>query len=113
MLFNLGKYEMTIIVAVAFFFLYAALHAGFGVADTHVLFELTPDHAPSRALVLGSVAVGGIAGLTPLLAGMLLDATLADAPVPLDVYRGFFLVLGGLQGLASLPLRRFGGTRRG
>ena len=98
--------------AVAFFFVYAALHAGFGVADTHVLFALTPDHAPSRALVLGSVAVGSVAGLTPLLAGTLLDVALAGGGAPLEVYRSFFLVLGALQALAFLPLRGFTAARR-
>jgi MFS family permease len=104
---------VTLSAAVAFFFVYAALSAGFGVADTHVLFALTPDHAPSRALVLGSVAVGSVAGLTPLLAGTLLDAALAGGAAPLTVYRGFFVVLGGLQALAFLPLRGFTGARRG
>jgi hypothetical protein len=98
--------------AVAFFFLYAALHAGFGVADTHVLFGLTPDHAPSRALVLGSVAVGSLAGLTPLLAGAALEASLDGAADRLEVYRGFFLALGALQALAFLPLRSFTRERR-
>jgi hypothetical protein len=31
-----------------FFFVAAVLRAGFGVADTHVLFQLAPDHAPPR-----------------------------------------------------------------
>jgi MFS family permease len=107
-----GSGTVTLGAAVAFFFLYAALHAGFGVADTHVLFGLTPDHAPSRALVLGSVAVGSLAGLTPLLAGAALEASLDGAADRLEVYRGFFLALGALQALAFLPLRSFTRERR-
>lgn len=93
--------------AVTFFFLHAALGAGFGVADTHVLFGLTPDHAPSRALVLGAVAVGTAAGLSPLLAGVLLESALSDAAVRLDVFRAFFVGLALFQALSFLPLRRF------
>jgi predicted MFS family arabinose efflux permease len=92
---------------VAFFFAHAALWAGFGVADTHVLFQLTPTHAPSRALVLGAVCVGSIAGLAPALAGTLLDAALAGASDRLGVYRSFFAAMAVIQALAFLPLRRF------
>jgi Na+/melibiose symporter-like transporter len=94
----------------AFFFLLTVFSSGFGVADTHVLFGLTPDHAPSRALVLGSVAVGCAAGLTPVLAGHLLETGLADAVRPVDrleVYRSFFAGAALLQALAFLPLRGF------
>jgi MFS family permease len=95
---------------VAFFFLHSLLASGFGVADTRVLFELAPEHAPSRALVLASVSVGAIAGLTPALAGVALEAALGSASDGLAVYRGFFLLLGLLQALAFLPLRGFGRT---
>jgi MFS family permease len=104
----------TAVAMAAFFLAHSALSAGFGVADTHVLFGLTPDHAPSRALVLGSVAVGCVAGLTPLLAGGLLETGLAGAVRPgdrLEVYRGFFAGAALLQALAFLPLRGF--TRAG
>jgi uncharacterized membrane protein len=92
---------------VGFFFLHSLLASGFGVADTHVLFSLTPSDAPSRALVLGAVAVGMIAGLTPALAGGILDASLHSSAAPLGVYRVFFMVMAAAQALAFLPLRRF------
>jgi hypothetical protein len=97
----------TLAAAVGFFFLHSILAAGFGVADTHVLFNLTPSHAPSRALVLGSVCVGTVAGTTPALAGVFLDAQLAAAAEPLGVYRAFFLGMAVAQALAFLPLRGF------
>ena len=98
---------VSLVGMVAFFFLHAAFSAGFGVADTHVLFRLTPSHQPSRALVLASVAVGCSAGLTPVLAGFVLEGALAGAGDRLDVYRGFFLLAALLQTLAFLPLRGF------
>jgi predicted MFS family arabinose efflux permease len=98
---------LSVPAAVAIFFAHAALFAGFGVADTHVLFELAPEHAPSRAVVLAAVCVGLAAGLAPALAGRLLDAALASGRAPLDVYRAFFLAAGSAQALAFLPLRRF------
>jgi predicted MFS family arabinose efflux permease len=103
----------TLLAMVGFFFTHAALSAGFGVADTHVLFNLTPSHAPSRALVLGAVAVGSAAGLAPALAGGLLDLALAGAVDPLAVYRVFFIAMGLLQALAFLPLRRCAGGAAG
>ncbi len=102
-----GRDTATLVAVVAFFFVHTALASGFGVADTHVLFGLTPSHAPSRALVLASVCVGSAAGLAPALAGALLDASLAGAADPLDVYRVFFVAAGLLQALAFVPLRRF------
>jgi predicted MFS family arabinose efflux permease len=92
---------------IGFFFAHSVLSAGFGVADTHVLFQLTPTHAPSRALVLGAVCVGSVAGIAPALAGVALDTGLASAADSLDVYRSFFVVMALLQALAFLPLRSF------
>jgi hypothetical protein len=92
---------------VLFFFAHAVLAAGFGVADTHVLFSLTPSEAPSRALVLGAVAAGAAAGLAPALAGVLLDRALDGTADALGVYRVFFVVAALLQAGAFLPLRRF------
>lgn len=92
-------------VALAFFFGNAALMAAFGVADTHLLFRLTPEHAPSRALVLGSVAVGLAGALVPSLAGLALDLALDRAAAPLPVYWAFFSGLAGLQAAAFAPLR--------
>ncbi len=92
---------------VVFFFAHAVLASGHGVADTRVLFELAPPEAPARTLVIASVAVHSIAGLAPILGGLLLDGLLASAPAPLAVYHGFFAVAGLLQALSFLPLRAF------
>lgn len=82
----------------------AVLAAGFGVADTHLVFELTPPEAPARTLVLAAVATGLAAGGGPLLAGAVLDAILPVDPAgELRTYRGFFAVLAGIQACALLP----------
>jgi MFS family permease len=93
--------------AVAFFFVQAILGAGFGVADTRVLFELTPAETPAPTIVAASVVMGVLCGLAPFAAGIVLDAFLSRAPEPLAVYRGFFLVAAALQALSFLPLRAF------
>jgi MFS family permease len=112
LVFVSGAGTATLVAVVVFFFAHSVLAAGFGVADTHVLFRLTPAHAPSRALVLGAVSVGSVAGLTPLLAGGLLDVALEGAATRLDVYRAFFAGMACLQALAFLPLRGFRGEQR-
>jgi MFS family permease len=83
----------------------AFLTAGFGVADTHLVFELTPPEAPARTLVLAAVATGLAAGGGPLLAGAVLDVLLpaGDPAGELRTYRGFFAVLAGIQACALLP----------
>lgn len=86
------------------FGVFAVLAAGFGVADTHLVFELTPPEAPARSLVLAAVATGLAAGLGPLLAGAALDAVLpADPAGALRTYRGFFAVLALIESSALLP----------
>ncbi len=102
-----GAGSATLPCAIAFFFVQALLAAGFGVADTRVLFELTPPETPAPTIVLSSVAVGVACGLAPLVAGLVLDALLARAADPLAVYRGYFLAAAGLQALTFLPLRAF------
>lgn len=94
-------------VAIAFFFLQALLGAGYGVADTRVLFELTPAEAPARTLVVVGVIGGVTCGLAPMLAGAVLDPLLARSPDPLPVYHGFFALAALLQALSFLPLRVF------
>jgi MFS family permease len=93
----------------AWFFAISVLASGHGVADTHLLFSLTPPEAPARTLVLGAVGVGIAAGIAPVVAGALLDVWLPDAGAgALDIYRAFFALLGGLLLLALVPLRRLG-----
>jgi predicted MFS family arabinose efflux permease len=101
-------------VMVAWFFGLSLLSSGFGVADTHLLFELTPPEAPARTLVLGAVVVGVASGAAPVLAGVALDALLpaSGGPGALGVYRAFFAVLGGLMALSFLPLLGLGGPAR-
>jgi Na+/melibiose symporter-like transporter len=93
--------------AIAFFFAHAVLGAGFGVADTRVLFELTPPESPAPTIVVSSVAIGVACGLAPLFAGIALDAALARVSESLTAYRGFFLIAALLQALTFLPLRVF------
>lgn len=97
----------TLAFAIAYFFLRAVLSAGHGVADTHVLFELTPPEAPSRTLVATQVTSSVLASLSPLAVGLVLDALLRAAESPLSVYRGLFVVAGVVQALSFLPLRVF------
>jgi hypothetical protein len=88
------------------FFALSLLTAGFEVADTHLLFALTPAEAPARTLVLAAVATGLAAGLAPLLAGSALDAILpGDPDGALRVYRGLFAVLALGMASALLPTR--------
>jgi hypothetical protein len=90
------------------FFAMSLLTAGFGVADTHLLFELTPEEKPAPTLVLAAVGTGLAAGLAPLLAGAALDLLLpADGAGELRVYRGFFAVLALLQASCLLPTLGF------
>jgi MFS family permease len=93
--------------AAGFFFAVYALAAGFGVADTHVLFRLAPADAPARLLVVAQVTSHVLGGMLPIAVGFLLDRALEDAPNRLGVYDIFFVVAAVLQALAFLPLRRF------
>ena len=97
----------TLVGVVAFFFGLYALAAGFGVADTQVLFRLTPPEAPARMLVVAQVASHVLGGLPPIAVGLVLERALEGATSRLAVYDVFFAVAAGLQALAYLPLRRF------
>jgi MFS family permease len=97
----------TLVGLVAFFFLHTVLASGFGVADTHSLFGLTPPEAPARTLVIAAVVRHGLSGLAPILSGVVLDRLLETAGAPLRVYHGFFAVMALGQALCFLPLRDF------
>jgi len=97
----------TLSAAIGFFFLNSVVNAGYGVADTRVLFELTPPEAPARTLVVSSVIGGLVCGIAPALVGALLDPLLARAADPLTVYHGFFWIAAALQSVSFLPLRVF------
>lgn len=102
-----------VVEASLWFFAVALLAAGFGVADTHLLFELAPAEAPARTIVLGAVVGGLAAGLVPIGAGAGLDAVLpADPAGALPVYRGFFALLALLEAAACLPTLGFAKLHR-
>lgn len=92
---------------VAFFFVFAVLNAGFGVADTQVLFGLAPAREPTATMVVADVTSSLVYGAVPLLAGVLLDFAIGAGAVPADAYRVLFLATAILAALAPLPLRRF------
>lgn len=105
-LFAFEPFSGVVPLMVLWFFALSVLASGHGVADTHILFELTPPEAPARTLVLGAVGVGIAGGLMPILAGALLQLWLpAGGEGALAVYRHFFAVLGGLLLLALAPLQ--------
>jgi hypothetical protein len=97
---------------VAFFLVHSVLASGHGVADTHVLFELTPPDAPARTLVIAAVLSALLGGLAPIAVGATLDVLLDGAANRLDVYRGFFALAAVLQAGSFWPLRRFGSRAR-
>ncbi len=93
--------------AIAFFFAFYALGAGFGVADTHVLFGIAPAEAPARLLVVAQVASHVLGGLAPLAVGALLERALETSESRLAVYHAFFVLAAVLQAASFWPLRRF------
>lgn len=92
---------------VAFFFVVSVLSAGFGVADTHVRFTLAPAASPLRHLVAADVVSSVLYGLSPLLAGVLLDFGLNADVAPLAAYRAVYACAAVLTLLSLVPLRRF------
>lgn len=106
-LLGLSAATNAVVPMVAFFFLLNIFAAGFGVADTHVLFGLTPVHAPTRFLVVADVTSSLIYGVAPFLAGIGLGAALAGGVAPLLAYRVLFVVAAVATVLALVPLRAF------
>jgi predicted MFS family arabinose efflux permease len=94
-----------------FFFGFAALTAGFGLADTRVLFQLSPPEAPARTLVISGVITNGLRAMAPIAVGIFFDQTLGESENRLEIYHGFFAGMAVLQALSFLPLRGF--TRTG
>ena len=94
-------------VVLFFFFAYSLLTAGFGVADTQVLFQLTPPDAPARTLVMCGVITNGIRALAPIIVGVLLEFALQMSEDRISVYHGLFAVMALLQALSYIPLRGF------
>ena len=104
-LLGLSATTNPVLAMVAFFFLLNVCAAGFGVADTHVLFDLTPVHSPTRFLVVADVGSSVVYGLAPFLAGISLDAAVAAGVTPLVAYRTLFVVAALATVLALVPLR--------
>jgi MFS family permease len=97
----------TLLGMIGFFFGFSALQAGFGVANTHVLFGLAPPDAPARMIVVAQVTEYGVASAAPIAVGFLIERWLEGSTTPLAVYHGFFAVAAVLVAIAFLPLRRF------
>jgi MFS family permease len=98
----------TVPLMVGVFFLLAVLNAGFGVADTHVLFRLAPSRAPTRLLVVSDVTSSLVFGMAPLAAGLALEAALARGADTLLAYRLVFACCAAVTVAALIPLRRVG-----
>ena len=94
--------------AMLFFFFYAILAAGFGMADTHVLFKLTPVESPARILVAAAVSVGVVAAIVPLVVGFSLELGLAATSDRRLVYHVFFAIAAMIQAVNWWPTRGFG-----
>jgi hypothetical protein len=94
---------------VAFFFLASVLRSGFGVADTHVLFDLAPEEAPASLIVVATAMSYLPRAVAPLAVGFALERLLAAGAAPLAVYHGLFVAAAALQALVFLPLRGFRG----
>ena len=97
----------TVALATGIFFGIWVLSSGFGVADTHVLFKMTPEETPARLLVPVSVIGSVLRGAAPLVAGIALDRALTAQLDPVWVYRTLFIGAAALQACAFLPLRVF------
>ena len=94
-------------IAVATFFTVSLLAAGFDVADTRVLFALTPEETPARLLVPSTVVKACLSGVLPLAAGLTIEAALASGWERPDVYAGLFTLLCVAIVAGVGPLARF------
>jgi hypothetical protein len=98
----------TFLAAITFFFCYSILSVGFGMADTHVLFRLTPVESPARTLVAASVSVGLAAAIVPFVVGLGLERGLEATSDRLLVYHVFFAIAASIQSITWWPTRGFG-----
>jgi predicted MFS family arabinose efflux permease len=92
---------------IGFFFGFVALAAGFGVADTHVLFGLAPESEATPMLVIADVATSLAYGAAPLLVGIGLDVAIASGSDPTAAYQVLFAIAAAVTALAPIPLREF------
>ena len=75
---------------IAFFFVFSALAAGFGVADTHVLFGLAPEHEPTPTLVVADVTTSLAYGARALRGGRRARSAISTGTDATTAYRGLF-----------------------
>ncbi len=92
---------------IGFFFVFVALAAGFGVADTHVLFGIAPEHEATPTLVIADVTTNLAYGAAPVLAGITLDLLIGAGTDATAAYRGLFVLCALVTALAPIPLRSF------
>lgn len=88
-----------------FFFATAALRAGFGVADTHLLFDLAPEDAPASPIVVATALAFLPRAVAPLAVGLVLERALAAGAEPVATYHALFAAAAVLQAIVFLPLR--------
>lgn len=98
--------EASLGLAVALFFALAIFAAGFGVADTQLLFRLAPPQSPTSVLVLANALTSFCYGLAPVAAGIVLDRLLAAGLDPVAGYHGLFVIAAAGTLASYLPLRR-------
>jgi predicted MFS family arabinose efflux permease len=96
-----------LVMMIGFFFVLNIFSAGFGVADTHVMFALAPVHAPTRYLVVSDVVASLVYGIAPFVAGIGLDTAVATGVTPLAAYRTLFATAAVVTLGALIPLRTF------
>jgi hypothetical protein len=96
---------------VVFFFVFVALAAGFGVADTHVLFGLSPEREATPTLVIADVTTSLAYGAAPFLTGVALDLAIGAGADATGSYRVLFALAGAATALAPIPLRSFRNER--
>jgi predicted MFS family arabinose efflux permease len=97
----------SLLAMIGFFFVFVALAAGFGVADTHVLFGIAPEHEATPTLVVADVTTSLAYGAAPFLAGVALDLLISSGTDATSAYRGLFVVAALVMALAPIPLRGF------
>ena len=100
-----------LLAMVFFFFVFVALAAGFGVADTHVLFGLSPEQEATPTLVIADVTTSLAYGAAPFLTGVALDLAITAGADPTSAYRVLFAIAGVATALAPIPLRAFRSER--
>ncbi len=105
--------EMALATAVGVFFCVSLLASAFDVADTRVLFALTPPERPAQLLVPTTVIKAMVSAALPLAAGFGLESAIERGFDATVAYSSLFLALSVGIALGYLPLIRFrrGGSR--